>query len=629
MDFDLSDSLMRSFKPPNIRNALDWSNRYARLPPGDAFEGPFKARKVQEDILKDCSLGNRRYASGQRIREVGLLKASQVGATKCSFNIFGYHIHSRPGNIALYLANPDSVKAYSGGIFAKWLDAQDSLDGIVKKEVTSDGKSSSSRKIFRGGILNFLSGNLARDVASHSFQLVVADELDSFPDDIKNEGNPMDLIRNRVKEYANGLLIWISTPRGTYSQSKIWDFYQSSDRCRFMIICPECGKAQWLSHKQLVVNHPYHESGFQCINQDCGFLMKEEHKHALLEKGYWKPTSDAGIPGRRGYYLPSFYSTSPTMTWGNIARLKEEAGYSKEKLVAFLNTICGLPASNARDNAINPAEILEFARHHSTYKTVVSPAEPIPNDISYIACGVDCQSSEKKGRLEVQFWGFSRDYDYFLNHCELLGSPFEDDVFDGLSAITDVIYTTEDGLKQVKPSIVLIDAGEGRLSNRIYSVCRKHRLWHPYRGHSIPNKPMVVKTKIPQSGERSAFQIYYSVQASVTKDDLHNSLRSYLDKDPEGRLRLPDDIDSYVAEGFCSEYRTVKRVANYDKVLWIHNKSVPNEPLDCACMARAGAASYLDLHDPTVLWPRLDKECSTDRPKKKVKRVFNQHNWDI
>lgn len=621
---DLSQSLLNSFKPPKIRNANDWANQHARLPPGDAAEGRWKSRRVQEDILKDCSLGNRRYASGQRIREIVVLKAAQCGMTKCLFNVLGYTMAEQPCPCAVYVPNPDSKKTYAGNLFAKWLSAQPSLEGIVSSEISSDGKSSLDRKIFRGGVLSFLSASLPRDVASHTLRLILNDEVDSFPDYIKNEGKTIDLIRNRAKEYASAILVWSSTPRGTFQESKIWQLYnEESDQCRFMVKCPKCGKLQYLSHNQFRVRNPYSESGMECIQ--CNYLIQEHDKAGMLQNGFWQPNPKAnGRPGVRGYHLSAFLSTSPVVSWPAIARMREAAGYDKQALISFLNTTAGIPASNSRDKAIKPTEIIDHAKNNSVYKTIVSPEEPIPNDISYITVGVDCQSSAKNGRLEVQFWGFSRDRDYFLNHCELPGNPFDDQVWEGLQAITDVFYRTEDKLKQVKPSLVLIDSGEGRLANRVYSVCRTHRLWQACKGHSIANKNLVMKQKIPANN-----QIYYSIQVSEAKDDLHMALKSWLDNDPDGRLRLPDDIDPYVAQGFCSEYRTVRRVADYDKVLWIHDKKVPNEPLDAAIYARAAARSYLDLQDPYLLWPRLDKLVSVKRERKKVKRVFGQTNWGV
>ena len=612
---ELSNTLLESFRAPKILNANDWANAYARLPPGDSAEGRWTSRRVQEDIMRDCSIGNRRYASGQRVREVVILKAAQVGLTKCLFNVVGYTMAEKPCPIGFYLPSPDSVKSYAGGHFAKWLDAQEALDGIVAKEVSSDGKSSMARKVFTGGILNFLSASLPRDIASHSLRLILCDEYDSFPDKVKNEGFATDLIRNRAKEYSDAVLVFSSTPRGTYEESKTWALYKESDQSRFMVKCPHCGKLQYLDHKQFRVREPYQESGMECI--DCNKLMLEHHKSEMLRNGHWRPNPKAqGRPGVRGYYLPAFYSTSPTVSWPAIARMRDDAGFDKEKLTAFINTTVGLPASSARESDLKPHEIIAAAKG-SDYTTAQDPrTDRIDNSISLITVGCDLQSSKTKGRLEISVWGFSRTHDFLLNNYVIEGDPASDSLWDGLEAATNVTYVSADGKKHVRPHYVFIDCGDGKMTSRVYTVCRSHYTWHPVRGHSIVNKPVVARNNVPLNDSNKLHQVYYAVQVSLAKDLFMDELRKYTDGDPDCRLRLPEDIDVETANSFCSEHRTIK-AGTPPKVLWVHyDKGIPNHMWDSSIYARAAKSALVDMYEPAVIWRKLDDDCRVKGQKK-------------
>lgn len=610
----LSPEVLQSFAPPTIRSVADWAEQRAFLPPGDSASGKWHNRPIQVEIQKAMTVGNRLHASGARVREVVIVKGARLGLTKCLYNAIGYHIEHNPSMVGMYLPDPSAVKNYSGGPWVKWLEAQPSLRGLVSSEISSDGKSSSTRKLFPGGMLMFLSASLGRDLASYGWRLILSDEVDLFPDNIKNEGNVVKLIRNRAREFSDAIIVWNSTPRSTYENSKIWKLYSESDQRRFLVRCKSCGTHQYLDLKQFRVKEPYQDSGFECIK--CGHLMTESEKQQMIDEGYWRPNKKKkdSTPGIAGFYLPSFYAIGPTTTWPMLARARDQAGYDKEALTVWLNTVAGLPSSSARESAVKPHEIIGAAKS-SGYVSIQSPEQPIPDPISLITYGCDVQSSKTKGRLEISVWGFSRTHDYLLNTFVVEGDPESDSLWEGLKAVSDVTYVTENKKKQIRPHYVFIDCGDGKLTNRVYTVCRSNYTWHPVRGQSMVGKPHVARLNVPLNDANRLHQIYYSVQVSIAKDLFSEEIKRFVDSDPDCRLRLPEDLSEEVAISYTSEYRQVKP-GNPPKVLWVpYSSQAPNHIWDSSIYALAAKTSLIQMYEPEVIWTKLENDCQVQSDK--------------
>ncbi|WP_295170102.1 terminase gpA endonuclease subunit [uncultured Brevundimonas sp.] len=76
--------------------------------------------------------------------------------------------------------------------------------------------------------------------------LVVGDEIDRWEGDLQDEGDPLDLLENRIAEYGFlGKMFIPSSP--TIEEGAIWRAWLESDQRVFMCPCPKCGVSQqWL-----------------------------------------------------------------------------------------------------------------------------------------------------------------------------------------------------------------------------------------------------------------------------------------------------------------------------------------------------------------------------------------------
>ena len=613
----LSKSLLNSLRPPKVRNAAEWAEAFAYLPEGDANAGKYKNRPYQRELLRAMSLGSRLYANGEPIREIVLLKSAQVGYSLSLLNSLFYHVHYRPTTIGLYFPNSDSVKAYASNQVARYIAAQPCLEGIVTAEATSDGKSATNKKIFPGGVLRMLSASKGMDVATHTLQLVYGDEIDSWGV-VKGEGDPMVLIANRTKEFSNSLMVWGSTPRGSFDESRVWGLYKDSDMRRFYLPCPRCGKFQYLAWRQFVIGESdYNDSGFRCVDESCNHLMKDQDKYDMLEQGVWKATNTNGVPGRAGYNIWAAYSDSPTVSWPRLARMREQCEGDREKTVSFYNTTLGLPVSSGDPNAVKADSILEHVAD-SPYLSVTGVTD-VPNDVSLITCGVDIQSSSTTGRLEYGLYGWSRHHCYFLAHAAIPGDFRENSVWDALDAITGATYTTQDGKKKLKVSVTFVDSGDGLTTHTVYYICQKRENYFPIKGNSHISNPLFKYSQTQNSN-----QFVYHLQTVIAKDKIQSMLRDFVGGKPDSEIVLPADLDPFVAYGYCSEIRKVNQ-GNPPRAIYVHhNKAVKNEPLDCFVYALCAKEAFCSPYHPDRLWKTLERRAKGKYGSKEGKKTVKQ-----
>ena len=616
----LSSRLLNRFKPPRERNAAEWSQSYAQLPEGDANCGKWRNRPYQHGILKAMSIGSRMKANGAPIRVVVTLKSAQVGQTLCDLNAFGYHIDQKPTNMALYMPSGESASEFGLKHLSKWIRAQDKLHDRITSKLTSDGTSSTTHKKFPGGELSILAANRSADVASRTLKFVIGDECDRYPKEIAGEGDPVKLIYNRTTAYADSLLVWGSTPSGTYEESRIWQMYRQSDMRRFYLPCPHCGKYHYLAWDQFFIpsNGNYAEAGFRCFH--CGELYTERHKYDMLKQGQWRTTDKGkGQPGVAGFHIWAAYSDSPTVSWPELAREYEDCKGIKENLITFVNTKLGLPSAASK---VNPVKADEIVTHSLTsdYK-LIEDNTGLPNEISLLTAGVDVQYPGEDMRIEVSIWGWTRNnQSYFLNHMVIPGNIETEEVWQALHAATNGVYVTKDKKKHLRIDQLFIDAGSGVIAPMVYEQCRKYRHWQPISGHSDPRKKLLEETTTTKTGPLQVRQPLFRIQVSLVKDLLQADLMEFVESDSEDKvkkLKVPYGLDLDIASQWTSEYRTVKP-GEVPKVLWLVRPGAGrNEAWDCWVYAFAAKYFLTYLFESKGIWDKLDKKAVSRAEKAK------------
>lgn len=82
-------------------------------------------------------------------------------------------------------------------------------------------------------------------LASRPIRIVIADEVDRYPQSAGTEGDPVKLAETRTVAFWNARLIEITSP-GTRGLSRIEGDWEKSDQRLYFVPCPDCGEFQTL-----------------------------------------------------------------------------------------------------------------------------------------------------------------------------------------------------------------------------------------------------------------------------------------------------------------------------------------------------------------------------------------------
>jgi phage terminase large subunit GpA-like protein len=214
------------------------------------------------------------------------------------------------------------------------------LSAIFGGRRSRDAANAEDMKDFPGGMLVIGGANSAASLASMPIRYVVCDEVDRFPWDVGQEGDPLGLIDERTKTFPRRKVLLVSTPT-TKGLSRIEGEYEKSDQRQYHVPCPDCGEYQVLRWRHddgtygLVHSAATGTVRYAC--RHCGTLIDEHHKPAMLERGHWIPRH-AERPVR-GYHLSGLYSPIGLgFTWAELWEKWQDAHGDTANLKRFINT---------------------------------------------------------------------------------------------------------------------------------------------------------------------------------------------------------------------------------------------------------------------------------------------------
>jgi phage terminase large subunit GpA-like protein len=225
-------------------------------------------------------------------------------------------------------------------------------------------------KEYPGGFLHFYGSKNPDKFRQNSYQCAVVDEIDAYKSTLKNEGDIINLVKNRTDAYARKRKIyWASTPL-VKQTSKIEKLFLDGDQEYYYVPCIHCGEYQplvwhgkndngevygivWENDEKFkpITGDP--EKGikstvaYKCKN--CGGLMRNHDKEIIIPKGKWVATAESQVPGLYSFHLTPLYNPPGMLSWEEIVDLwagcwdiKNNRIKDKEKYRTFRNTKQGL-----------------------------------------------------------------------------------------------------------------------------------------------------------------------------------------------------------------------------------------------------------------------------------------------
>lgn len=408
--------LAGAVRPRPLLHVSEWADAHRVLTSkSSALAGRWKTDRTPylREIMNDLS-------ATSTVQRVVMRFAAQLGKTEVGLNWIGYVMSHAPGPMLVVVPTLEVRKRWKKQRLDPLLAETPILRDLLGSLRMRDASNSEDFIDFPGGMLVLAGANSPASLASMPIRYVLCDEVDRFPWEVGQEGDPLGLIEERTKTFVRRKILLVSTPT-IDGASRIDAEFEASDQREYHVPCPHCGEFQVLrwQHDDGRLGLAYLEDTGQVayVCSACGSLIDERHKTQMLERGRWVPR----FPGRpvHGYSLSGLYSPlGMGFSWSEIwAQWKNSQGDSA-KVKRFFNTTLGLAW---REEGESLEEL-----------SLLSLRDDYPEKLPVLArtAFVDVQ----KDRLEMTVvdWGAEEEA-WVFDHIILPGDTAMDAVWDDLA----------------------------------------------------------------------------------------------------------------------------------------------------------------------------------------------------
>ena len=485
------------------------------------------------------------------VREIAVIKGVQLGATVGILeNAIGYYIdHVKTAPLMLVTADGELAKIRMESYIIPMIQYSGLSERIKSSDPTNNRRTGLTQKKMEwegGGFLLPFGAQNADKLRSVSIRVQLRDEIDTWPDIVGKQGDPLELTQGRTKAYESSRKILdISTPL-IKGQSKITSRYMRGDQRKYFVRCKSCGFHQvlnwrtndkgrggivWDTDKGLLVRGSVRylcvECGHAHVNDDKTTLLDPEHGAA------WKPTVTSVAPFVRSYFINSLYSPPGFQSWESCVDQWLEAWDTEHKRVkdmglfqVFYNNVLGEAFEIRGDRVKFSAVSAHRRREYQLGEVPNMHAEEFTGaPILFLVCVVDVQDND----LSVSVWGCARerrkyliDYWKFEGDTSNLQNP---DTWGRLRETIQSEYRADDG-REYRIVQTLVDCGYKH--ETVLSFCKDYTSGvNPIRGVDTMPKNAAIrefnefKTKMGTVG--------LNVNVSLYKDRWSAALRRVWD----------------------------------------------------------------------------------------------------
>ena len=552
----LPDTLSAALAHRRALTVSQWADDHRVLSSKQAGERG-RWRTSRNPILReimDC------LSASSRVTDVWVMKSSQVGVTEATVNFLGYTFDHAPAPVMVLMPTLDSRDAWKAQKLNPLLQETPVIRDLLGGQRSRDAANSKDMIDFPGGVLFLAGGNSPNSYAQRSVRYLIMDDLDRFPGEVGEEGDPVALAKGRTKAFARAKRLFISTPT-VKGESLIERGHAESDQRRYFVPCHHCGEFQPLEWGGSEAAHGIKwrgegerlEAFYVCSH--CQGEIYEHHKPAMLAAGRWI----AAYPERstRGYHISALYAPIGLgPSWSDLVREWHSAVKSPGTLRTFVNTHLGECWEEQGDH-VEPTGLLARLEEY----------EEKPKALARTA-GVDVQ----KDRLEVTIidWGHGEEA-WTMDHL----------IVPGDTAQPEVWLRLDEELGHWAPEVVAVDSGYN--TSMVYAFVEKRRWALAVKGRAGPGVPIVEDEKSRRLRLRR--QRKKGITVHLVGDDQAKALIY-------SRLKITQPGPAYIhfpnATGFDDEYfaqltaekLVTKMRGTRPYAEWVQTRP-RNEALDC------------------------------------------------
>lgn len=471
----------KSLRPlPNL-TVSDWADQYRMLSSESSAEpGRWRTdRAPYQRAIMDAF-------TDLDVRRVVVMSCSQIGKSDIMNNVIGRFAHLAPAPILMIQPTVDMAQDYSKSRIAPMI-----RDTKVLRDIFQDVKSRESgntilSKLFPGGRLIMGGANSPAGLASRPIKILLADEVDRFPDSAGTEGDPVDLAAKRMTTFWDRTMGLFSTPTNA-GESRIEVEYTEGTQEEWQHQCPNCGEYHLLTHRNMVMDtetvkdgrkkeHTHVKSvSWRC--PDCGFTFSENEMRRQPQK-YVAKNPTAIKNHVRSFFVNCW--ASPWISWTDVMQEWVDAKGDPEREKVVVNTRFGEP--------------YERARSYDNVDKLLARREPysaeLPDGVLILTAAVDVQDN----RLEYEIVGWGEDEECWgIKKGIILGAPDTAAVWRQLDEQLDREYHFADGTGLLVAR-TFIDSG-GHYTSEVYNYSLMHlaRQRFAVRGSSTMGVPIIHK----------------------------------------------------------------------------------------------------------------------------------------
>lgn len=383
-------------------------------------------------------------------------------------------------------------------------------------------------------------------VASLPANVLILDEAAKFEKIKANEADPISLAKERIKSFADSLVISASTPN--VPENKFWQSYKEGTQSKYWMPCPHCGEfmvfewgrdnVQWDNGKPQTA---------RIICPHCKSQIDESQRKEMMQHGEWRDeNTEARKLGKISYHLNSLYS--PYVSIAEMAQKYHDACHSltpNDDLRNFINSWLALPyeehVSKIYDSDITA--LIDPMSHKGSlpldYKLLVMGVDIGQNQSHYVVTAI-----KTDGQLQVVDWGTVVNYK-------------TENGLDGIASLFDSLTYTDNAGNVYRPDLCLIDSGYD--TTGVYEECMRA---------SCPGTIIPVKGSNGRIGAWGKSKIRTLPDAPfelILFSDFQVKRALYLDAVKGRKLVLPSETDDALLQGLSGQEMVKSKTG---KVMW-------------------------------------------------------------
>lgn len=618
-----------SLRPlPNLY-VSDWADKYRMLSSESSSE-PGRWRTDRAPYQREIMNAFTNYG----VWKVVVMSCSQIGKSDIMNNVIGRYAHLAPAPIMMIQPTIELAQDYSKSRISPMLRDTKVLSNIFREAKSRDGGNTILSKLFPGGRLIMGGANSPAGLASRPIKILLADEVDRFPDSAGTEGDPVDLAEKRMTTFWDRVMGLFSTPTIS-GVSRIEEEYQEGTQEEWQHECPNCKEYHLLTHRQMITDHEtvtdkkgkkhiaVHGVKWRC--PDCGFSFTEEQMRHTKQK-YIAHNASALNKGVRSFFVNCW--SSPWLSWAKVMQEWLEAKGDPEREKVIVNTRFGEPYE--QKGAFDSID--QFMQRREAY------GAELPDGVLILTAAVDVQDN----RLEYEICGWGENEECWgIKKGIILGAPDTDEVWEYLDEQLDREYRFKNGTGLIVPRTFIDTGGHYAKEVYTYSLRRLARQRFAIKGASTPGVPIIHKyAKVTAAGSRTIPLVLIGTDSGkqyvmdrlsidVPGPKYFHFPLDRQEKESVNEILWNRGYDEIYFRGLIAEQRVARK--KNGRIVWQWEniaKDKRNEPLDLRVYNLAC------LHSMHVDWEQLKmlinagsnndktKDNNIKIPKSKVKRSF-------